>query len=154
MVTELDRDIARRRALGWSLECPEILPGIDLGRDLRIQNGDFTRVQAIDCLDQSLTLALTTALGTDIFNTSFGFDGINALVDETNPVMMRERVRVSVIQVLRKDPRVRRIVDVKLQDGQLELLPPGSRELSVSVTFEAVTGDQVSVDLGKVAINA
>ena len=52
-----------------------------------------------------------------MFDTGFGFDGLNALVEETNPVIARERVRVAVIQVLRRDPRVRRIVDLQLDDA-------------------------------------
>ena len=43
------------------------------------------RVEAIDNLAQSLAVALTTALGSDVFNTDFGFDGLNALVEETDP---------------------------------------------------------------------
>lgn len=79
-------------------------------------------------------------------------------------MLMRERVRVAVIQVLRRDPRVRRIVDVQLADGRLEEggAAPAlaadadqderrrrSRELSVRVAFETVSGDQAAVDLGR-----
>ena len=154
---EREREILRRRVLGWGLRCDEIMPGVDLGRDLVLGTGtngrDLERVAALDNLGQGLAIALTTLLGSDIFNTDFGFDGLNALVEETNPIMARERVRVAVIQVLRKDPRIRRIVDVKLEDGRLEAPIAGSRELDVRVVFETVSGDQATVDLGRIIPN-
>jgi phage baseplate assembly protein W len=161
---EPGREQIRRRLLGWSAACPETLPGVDLGRDLALVTDadgkvDLGRVQGIDNLAQSLTIALTTLLGSDIFNTDFGFDGLNALVEESSPVLVRERVRVSIVQLLRKDPRVRRIVDVNLAGGGFEPPPPGfsersgvvmSRELDVRVVFETVSLDQPTLRLGKV----
>ncbi len=151
---EREQQLLRRRTLGWGLACEEIFPGVHLGRDLKLTAGDegvdFARVEGIDNLNQDLTIALTTLLGSDIFNTQFGFDGLNALAEETNPILMRERVRIAIIQLLRQDPRIRRIVDVKLADGQLQMPVPGSRELNVRVVFETIAGDQASVELGKV----
>src|SRR5579871_3817634 len=125
---ELEKQILRRRLLGWGLLCEEVMPGMDIGRDLRLVAGpngaDFARLDSLDNLGQDLEVALTTGLGTDIFNTQFGFDGLNALVEETIPIMVRERVRIAVIQVLRKDPRVRNIVDVKIEDGRLDQPQP------------------------------
>jgi hypothetical protein len=107
----------------------------------------------MDNLTQDLSIALTTLLGSDVFNTRLGFDGLNALVDETDPVLARERVRIGVIQVLRNDARVRRIVDVKLAGGQLELPSAGSRQLDITVTFETVAAEQATLALGKVIPN-
>src|SRR6266542_4789440 len=166
-----ERQLLRDRVLGWAPACdPLAQPGgagdgplrvltgqSDLGRDLRLVAGpngrDLARVGGLDNLAQSLAIALTTLLGSDLFNTEFGFDGLNALVEETSPILTRERVRVAVIQVLRRDPRVRQIVDVKLEDGRLD--PGGapasaadpdaaarqrlSRELGVRVAFETIT---------------
>lgn len=164
MKRELEEQL-RRRVLGWGIACTPVAPGVDIGQDLEMivgENGrDFARVEAIDNLNQSLEIALTTALGTDIFNTQFGFDGLNALAEETNPILIRERVRVSVIQTLRKDPRIRRIVDLKLQDGRLDPIDTGDdptlspqerllrwRTLNVRVVFEAISGDEAVVSLG------
>lgn len=164
MNLELEQQL-RRRILGWGLACDPIYPGLDLGRDLEMtvgENGrDFARVEAIDNLSQSLEIALTTLLGSDIFNTQFGFDGLNALVEETNPVLMRERVRISIIQVLRQDPRIRRIVDLKLLDARLDLPETTAnsnlsfeerlerwRTLDVRVVFETISGDEASINLG------
>ena len=148
------REAQRRKLLGWSAACEETMPGVDIGRDLVLAtaNGsvDLATVEGIDNLGQSLTVALTTLLGSDIFNTSFGWDGLNALATETNPVLVRERVRVSVVQLLQKDPRVRRIIDVNLAGGGFEVPAAGSRELNVTVAFETVSQDQTILNLGKV----
>jgi len=164
MNLELEQQL-RRRILGWGLACYPIYPGLDIGRDLKMTVGpngkDFARVEAMDNLSQTLEIALTTLLGSDIFNTQFGFDGLNALVEETNPVLMRERVRISIIQVLRKDTRIRRIVDLKLLDARLD--PPDVnvnnnlspeerlerwRTMDVKVVFETISGDESSINLG------
>jgi phage baseplate assembly protein W len=174
MNLELEQQL-RRRILGWGLDCDPIYPGLDLGQDLKITIGpngkDFARVEAIDNLSQSLEIALTTLLGSDIFNTQYGFDCLNALVEETNPVLVRERVRIAIIQVLRKDPRIRRIVDLKLLDARLDA-PDTTidenlsfeerlerwRTLDVRVVFETISGDETSislgVNLGRVTANA
>jgi phage baseplate assembly protein W len=153
-----ERDVVQRRVLGFSLSCPQIAPGTDLGRDLEMEQRDsgldFARVEKVDALAQSLEIALTTALGSDIFNTEFGFDGLNALAEGSSPVMTRERVRISVIDVLKKDPRVRDILDVKLEDDRLDSPPPGTRTLDVRVAFETLSGDPVTVDLGRVVPGA
>jgi phage baseplate assembly protein W len=157
MTEDLDRALLRRRALGWSLACPQISPGIDLGRDLQLAAGDsgtdLARVEALDALDQSLSIALTTGRGTDVFNTDFGFDGLNALAEETEPVMVRERVRVAIIALLQRERRVRRIIDVNVADDRLQAPTPGSRELDVRVAFEAITGDTATASLGQVTLN-
>jgi phage baseplate assembly protein W len=149
----VERDLVRRRLLGWSVACEPIFPGVDLGRDLVLAPDaegrlDFGQVESVDALSQSLSLALTTALGSDVFNTAFGFDGIAALAEEPDPVLARERVRISVIKVLHADPRVRRIVDVELDSDRGR--PIGSaRTLDVTVAFETVALDQATVNLGR-----
>jgi phage baseplate assembly protein W len=153
MDVEHERALLRRRVLGWGLACEPVFPGADLGRDLRLERGpnglDFARLEGTDNLNQALTMALTTPLGDDVFNIAYGFDGLNALAEETNPILARERIRVAIIQVLRKDPRVRQIVDVKVAGGQLEPPVPGDRSLAVRVDFIAVTTDRSSLEFGK-----
>jgi phage baseplate assembly protein W len=177
-----ERQLIRDRVLGWAPACDPLdqLGGIgdgplrtltgqaDLGRDLRLTVGpngrDLARVRGLDNLAQSLAIALTTLLGNDLFNTEFGFDGLNALVEETSPILARERVRVAVIRVLRRDPRVRQIVDVKFEDGRLDpaggapadaaagaASPSFSRALGVRVAFETITADQAALTVGNVA---
>lgn len=164
MNLELEKQL-RRRILGWGLACNPIYPSLDIGRDLEMTVGangrDFVRVEAMDNLGQSLEIALTTLFGSDIFNTQFGFDGLNALVEETNPILMRERVRISIIQLLRKDYRIRQIVDLKLLDARLNS-PESSadnslsleeklerwRSLDVKIVFETISGEEFSINLG------
>lgn len=154
---ERERELLRERALGWAMTCEEVMPGIDLGRDISLVEGpnglDFARVSGMDNLAQSLKVALTTCLGSDIFNTDFGFDGLNALAEESNALLVRERVRISIIRLLRKDPRVRSIVDVKVGNERLNPSVTRDRILDVRVIFEVVSGDQLTVDLGRVITN-
>ncbi len=145
MPDDVTRDQLRRRLLGWSIACEPIFPGLDVGRDLVLAGGDLARDESIDALGQSLALALTTARGSDIFDTSFGFDGVNALAEESDRLLARERVRISVIRVLQADPRVRQIVDVDLDADRL-----GSRRLNVTVAFETVSLDRTTINLGSV----
>jgi phage baseplate assembly protein W len=156
---ERERELLRERMLGWSPACELVAPRGELSRDLRLVSGpngiDLARVSGMENLGQSLAIALTTRLGDDVFNVRFGFDGLNALVDEMSPILTRERIRVAVIQVLRKDPRVRRIVDVQLDDGRLTApTGAGRRELDVRVSFETVASDQATIQMGRVITNA
>jgi len=148
-------ELLQRRVLGYGPICEPILPGVDLGRDIRFEAGlngrDLAVVSGMDNLSQALSVALTTLRGSDIFNVDFGFDGLNALAEETNPIMMRERIRIGIIQLLRRDPRVRHIVDVQLDDGRLTSTV-AQRVLDVRVMFEAVSGEQVTFKLGQVLI--
>lgn len=165
----LERQAVANQVLGRSFRLDQIFEGLEIGRDLVIADGpngkDLAWVVGMDCMGQALKMALTTAVGSDVFNVNFGFDGVNAIAEETDPVLMRERIRISIVKVLQRDPRVRRIVDVRLIDGRLNAPSTGtletaselptslSRELSVVVSFEVVTGDTLSVNLGSVNPN-
>ena len=152
------RTLLRNRLLGWGLAAAQTQPNIDIGRDIALADGpngrDLARVVGMDALVQDLTIAFTTMLGGDVFNTAFGFDGLRALVEETNPILVRERVRISAIQLLRRDPRIRRVIDVNLGGGTLERVSTGAnRELDIRVGFETVSGDQAAADLGRLALD-
>lgn len=165
----LDKEAIQNQVLGRTLQLDQVVQGFELGRDLVFTAGpngtDFGWVSGLDCLVQALRMALTTALGSDIFNVNFGFDGLNAIAEETDPILMRERIRISIVKVLQRDPRIRRIVDVKLIDGRLSPSESGSlatasidpavpsRTLTVIVSFEVVTGSTLTVSLGSVNPN-
>lgn len=141
-------DLLRKRLLGRGLA---LEPVGALGRDLVMtaDGKDLAQVAGVDNLAQSLAVAVLTPLGGDVFNTGFGFDGLNALSDETRPALQRERVRVSIVQLLQKDARVARVVDVRLVDGRLDASTTGAaRELDVRVVFEAVSGDRLTLSAG------
>lgn len=142
------------RVFGWDLASPRTTPD-DLGRDLALTRGpsglDLARIDGVDNLEQQLAMALTTGLGHDVLATEYGFDGLRALVEETVPLIQRERVRIGVIRVVARDPRVRRILDVELGgDARGVLAPPrpGDRVLAVRVVFETITGEQRAVAVG------
>jgi hypothetical protein len=165
----VEQDLRRRKLLGTGLACRPVDAGLDIGRDLALTRGpgglDLAMVDAMDNLTQCLEVALTTLLGSDVFNTEFGFDGINALVEETDRVLVRERIRVSIIRLLGRDARVRRIVDLKLLDRRLNAPEAGGadtdpatrldhwRTVDVQVSFETVAGDRALIDLGRVVPN-
>lgn len=107
------------------------------GRDLAIVSG-------IDALGQDLRIALTTGLGTDPFDLNFGFDGAAAMAEETDPHLVRERLRVAVIRVLQLDPRISRIRAVDLDDS---LESRSTRQLPVVATFEVLGGTVATLTL-------
>jgi hypothetical protein len=147
------RDQLRRRLLGWDIATHAVIPGADIGRDLELVSApslDLGRVIGLDNVAQALTHALTTRLGDDVFNVAYGFDGLNALAEEQDAFLARERIRVSMIAVLNRDPRVKRILDVQLGDRAGD--SPGAffdRRLDVTVAFETITGDSAGVELLK-----
>ena len=148
MDAEAQRNLIRRRLLGRGLRLVRVG---DLGSDIVVDSdgSDLAMVEGIENLAQVLSTAVLTPLGGDVFNTDFGFDGLNALSDETTSALQRERVRVSIVGLLRKDRRVSRIVDVQLVDQRLQAPTTGAaRELEVRVGFEAVSGDQLTLSAG------
>lgn len=142
-----------RQIFGSDIATAPTLPGQDIGCDIALATTgatDFATVTGVDNLAQSLTLALTTRLGDDVFDTTYGFDGINALADETDPVLQRERIRVAIISVLQRDSRVRQVNDVTLAGDVFAQ----SRTLDVSVSFQTAAATQVVVDLTPVLPSA
>ena len=154
MSQEQERTLLRRQILGWGLACELVDGSVDIGRDLVLAvsaaGRDVALVEGMDNLTQVLKTALTTPLGGDVFNVDFGFDGLNALAEETVPVLVQERVRVAIVTLLKKDPRVRRIVDVTLEDGRSRTRAAAARELDVRVAFETASADTATLALGKV----
>jgi phage baseplate assembly protein W len=177
MNLELEQENLRKRLLKSSIKTKLIFEGKDIQRDIVLKQGetglDFDMVTGFDNLTQSLSIALTTRLGADIFNIQFGFDGLNALVEETNPILQKERIRIAVIRVLEKDSRVKRILDVRLSGDKPMILPTPiidslqfetqdereseylrlSRQLAVYVWFETIAGDQTSISVSRIMNN-
>ncbi|MFE7560280.1 hypothetical protein [Kitasatospora sp. NPDC057500] len=121
----------------------EPVPATDpLAADLLLRDGDLAVVTGPDAVLQSVRLALTTALGTDPLDRGFGFDGLRVLAEERTPELVRERIRLAVLAVLRRDPRVRRVLDVRVDD------PSGAdRALVVGAVLETDTGAVLPVTL-------
>ena len=140
------------RAFGWglALEPLDAIDGAAGGLDL-----SFATVRGTDALLQSLTLALVTLAGSDVFNTGFGFAGLSALAEETDPVLRRERLRMAVIATLKAEPRITRIVTVRFADEitadgttAAVFTTPPSRVLDIEAVFETVAGTRQAITLG------
>lgn len=166
-----ERENLHKRILKEGIETTPIFPGKDIQRDIVLSqsdNGlDFAMVSGFDNLAQVLETALTTRLGDDIFNINFGFDGINAIAEETNAILQKERIRIAVIRVLEKESRVRRILDVQLSgDDRMAVPPPSvdpanfsapdkreqefirlSRQMDVYVWFETTSGEDAALSV-------
>ncbi len=148
MDADAQKTLIRRRLLGSGLALTRVG---DLGCDLvlRADGTDLATVDGVDHFGQVLTTAVLTPLGGDVFNNDFGFDGLNALAEESTSALQREGVRVSIVALLRKDRRVSRIVDVQVVDQRLEAPTTGAaRQLDVRVAFETVSGDQLTLSAG------
>ena len=152
MATDPRADLLRSNVLGRGLRLD--LASDDGSRDLSVTltplgTLDLALVAGIDNLGQALAVAITTPLGGDVFNQQFGFDGLNALADPSTPVVQRERVRVAIVNLLRRDSRVARVVDVRLLDARLDSPSTGAaRQLDVRVVFETVSADLLTLTAG------
>lgn len=125
--------------LGWAPAVTHAT-GLDpAALDLVLADGprglDLACVAGPDCLAQALRIALTTPLGADVLDAGFGFAGLRALAEETDPALARERVRVAVIQTLRRDTRITRIRSVRMAQT------PGERALRVEAECDTA-GDE------------
>lgn len=153
---DAELELRRRRLLGVGLRAEPTGPA-DLARDLsltRTDTGvDLDLVAGLDNLCQCLAIGLTTLRGSDVFNQRFGFLGLSALAEQTSPLLAREGVRAAVAEFLASDLRVRRIVDLSLDDP-MRAPAAGTRTLTATVRFEAVSGESVDVTAGGLASGA
>ena len=149
-----DSAVIRRRLLGVGLRANLVSPA-DTARDVSLRRtaggADLDIVEGIDALGQDLAIALTTLRGTDFCNTAFGFAGLGPLATQTSPVLAREALRAAVAALVTADPRVRQVTDVSVDvpGGTL-----GSRQLAISVAFEAISGDPTTIAAGNLASGA
>lgn len=143
---------SRDNLLGRAIRLVPIEPSLGAagGFDVDLSAGGEVRGQA--ALSQALTLAMVTLRGSDIFAAGFGFAGLSALAAESDPVLRRERLRLAVIDVLRAEPRIRRIVSVRFVDESGDpRATPGSRRAEVLAEFETIAATrQVAVLQGEV----
>jgi phage baseplate assembly protein W len=160
-ISEQELAIRRERMLGKGLTLGAVYPGYDLGFDLELASGpngsDLAMLSGFENLAQALRVAMLTLRGSDVFNVAFGFDGLNALTQPEQANLVRDRIRVSVINVLRTDPRVKRIHDIRLGEDDratmAESAPQNERaaarnRLTVKVVFETISGEEVAIQLG------
>jgi hypothetical protein len=149
-----DSAVRRRALLGVGVRA-DLTDPADTARDLVLRSTDtgvdVELVDGVDALCQDLAIGLTTLRGSDPFNLRFGFLGLTPIVEQSSPVLAREGLRSAVVEMVAADPRVRRVVD-------LSAPTPGgdrvSRRLDLTVSFEAVSGDPVTLNAGGLASGA
>jgi hypothetical protein len=149
-----DTDALRRRALGWSMRLVPVEPTLGAAGGLDITLTEPAVVAGADALGQALTLAFVTLRGIDLFNVQFGFRGLSAIAEETDPTLRRERLRLAVIEVLQQDPRVRRVIGVRYPDelpdagagAPTPTTPP--RVVALEAEFETIAGERQVIALG------
>jgi hypothetical protein len=144
-----DEAVRRRRLLGVGLRA-DLVDIHDTARDISLRQTpegvDLDVVEGLDAFTQDLAVGLTTLRGSDPFNARFGFLGISPLAEQTPPAITREALRSAVAQVVAADPRVRQITDLTATTPA-----PGSRSLDITVSFEAISGDTVTVEVSGLA---
>jgi len=115
----------------------------DLGHSLLLEDGDLVlrdgslvETSGVRNLAQALGLRVLTPLGSDQFNTGYGFDGRSVFAEAADARMVRELVRLNLVRALGTDPRVREIREIVFLD-------PGDarRHRSWTVEVSLVTAD-------------
>lgn len=107
----------------------DTLPGLDPhGQSLLLRDGDLAfahnpdglleleMVSGIENLAQGLKITVETPLGSDIFNTLFGFDLYSILRGGFNLAMTKQLIRLHVVQTISTDDRVLRIEELAFDD--------------------------------------
>lgn len=142
------RDDLAVRYFGRGLRLTQVAPD-SLGVDIAWEDGPSGRRLAMvaggDNLGQDLRVALLTVTGSDPFNVAFGFDGLRVLSEGLAPPMVEEMLRLAVLKTVALDPRIRRVLDVRMAETE-----PGSRRWKVEVELQTVLGEVLNLVLGTV----
>jgi phage baseplate assembly protein W len=108
-------------------------PADPYGRALTLQDGDLVLSRGADGardlvqiigqpeLAQCIQVLVGTALGSDIFNTVYGFDLINTMAQPVPLKQMRELVRLCVAKALAQEPRIRQVQAIAFVDERAYL---------------------------------
>ncbi|EKV27260.1 hypothetical protein C882_1762 [Caenispirillum salinarum AK4] len=157
-------DSQLRRLMKWDAVTAPIHAGVIQHADIAFETTtagtrDLALVSGIDNLRQQLTTAMATALGSDPLNARHGFAGFRALAEEGDPLLLRERLRFSVLAVLRADPRIVAVLRVLIGDeiaawhaGRDEPVPPraGHGVVDVEAQFTIRSGETLTVAVGPI----
>ncbi|MEQ8766308.1 MAG: hypothetical protein RL885_20505 [Planctomycetota bacterium] len=115
--------------LGWGPRTVSIVASTteiqDPYQDVMFEKGDLVLGRGLDTLRQALGAALATALGADPLNPTFGFEGLAIVADESDRFLLRERLRVAVVNVLRSDARIDGIDQVLIGRAEIDAARAG-----------------------------
>jgi phage baseplate assembly protein W len=158
-------------ALTLPAQTTPLAPADPYGRTLTLVRGDFVlaagdggycdldEITGKDELAQGIQVLIGTNLGTDIFNTAFGFDLISTLAAPEPISQVKQLVRLCVVKALSQEPRIRQITAIAFVDdpNYLTIHPEvtaaeqqaliqqqrASRQWSLDVQFDTRLNDQV-----------
>lgn len=123
------------------------------GNSLALEDGDIVfanntlqMVSGTDNLLQSLELRVLTPFGSDIFNTTYGLDVTQAFTQPGSIRMVKELLKLSLVQTLGTDPRVQDILDVQFSEVQVGDLQH-SRSWTVNVVIHTVDAQTTTLTL-------
>jgi phage baseplate assembly protein W len=114
-----------RRLLGWGPATVSLAGNVEQAQDVVFAKGDLVLNSGLETLRQDLAAAMVTALGADPLNPTFGFEGFQAIAEESDKFILREKIRVAIVNMLRRDPRVDRI-DQVLIGAEIEAAAAGA----------------------------
>ncbi len=157
-----------RRVYGWGLASEPIDPALFYARDIALTvsadgSTDLALVNGLSALEQDLRTALGTALGSDPLNMLHGFDGIRAVGEERDFLMLRERIRGAVVMLLRADARVLSVTRVLIgpeitafRSGQTTAPPPAGTYgiVDIEVSFRIRGGQEATMAFGPILAGA
>jgi phage baseplate assembly protein W len=158
-------------ALTLPAQTTPFAPTDPYGRTLTLTHGDFVLAAADggfldlatitgkDELVQGIQVLVGTNLGTDIFNTAFGFDLVNTLATPKSFPQVQQLIRMCVVKALSQEPRIRQITAIAFVNDPAyltlhrEVTPAqqqtlikqqrASRQWSLDVQFDTRLNDQV-----------
>lgn len=146
------------------------------GLSLKMDDGDLVLdgaatlapvvITGVPAALQALVLRVLTPFGTDPFNITYGFDIRQAFIEPNDNRAVRQVIRMSLVQALATDPRVRDVVQIlfkddpeyrdrhpELSDDALSALIRGERErrtrtVDVVVDLVEAPGQSLVVNIG------
>lgn len=157
-----------RRIFGWGIRSEPIDTIVSYCRDIQlVSRSDGSRDLDVSdgfaALEQDLRTALGTALGADPLNIGFGFEGLRIVSEETDRLMLRERLRGAIVQVLRADPRVVSVTrvlignEIKAFEAGQTSPPHAAGEygvLAIEASFRILGGEEARLALGSTLAGA
>jgi hypothetical protein len=150
-----------RRLIGWGPVTESIAGKVEQTQDIVWRNGDLVIDGGLPTLEQDLAAAFVTGLGRDPLNPGFGFDGFDVISREPDRFILRERLRVAVVNLLKRDPRVDRVDQVLIGRDEIKAARPdeaaakkdepeiGLLQIEVAFVLRG-SGEQVRFNVGSV----
>lgn len=144
-----------RKLLGWGVKTAPTALGVEQAQDVVFENGDLAVVSGLDAIGQDLKAAFTTALGADPLNVNFGFDGFSVIANETDKFLLKEKLRISVINLLRHDPRISKIDQVligeEVQEAGINTDKDDYGVLGIHVVFRLNgNSERINIKIGSI----